>query len=130
MNRRDAEHRIRIMALLYAREEHGVTAAIEYEGYSCRITLHKRDGSDVTTTVSPRASVVEVQTAIDEAVNRVKQEPQPLNQLASLYGFASYNQLLQNAAGSLQSYQSYGAPQSQALDSYLGSGLLSGWPFK
>ena len=130
MNRRDAEHRIRIMALLYVREEHGVTAAIEYEGYACSITLHKRDGSDVSTTVSPRASVVEVQTAIDEAMKRVKQAPPPHDQLASLYGVSTYNQLMQNAAGSLQSYQSYSGQQSQAMHSLFGPGLLSAWPFK
>lgn len=127
MNRRDAEHRIRIMAMLYAREEHGITAATSYEGYTCRITLHKRDGSDVVATVSPRASVVEVQTAIDEAVKRIEQ-PTPTDQMARLYGM--YNQPMQNALAAHQPYQSYAGQQSQAMQSYLGSGLLSAWPFK
>lgn len=128
----DSEHRIRTMAFLYARDEHNVTAAVEHHGYSVRITLHKRDGTDVFTDVNPRASVVEIHTAIDAAM---KQKPQPevsrpvYDQSLALAQMNAYAVTGTGYHNALLGPQQNALGQATGLDSLLGMyGLLG--PFK
>lgn len=129
--KRDDENRIRHMSFLYAREEHGVTASIECGRYHCTITLHKRDGSDVVASVNPRASIVEVQTAIDAAI---KKEPPSLLR-PDPYAFAAQQQAAYNPYTPYTGNALANAPLSQSTNAFgmygggLGS-LLGLYPFK
>ena len=113
--KRDDENRIRQMAFLYSREEHGVTASVECGRYHCTITLHKRDGSDVVASVNPRASVVEVQTAIDAAIKQV-----PVTVMAQSQFASHYNNQLAASQASLGSYNA----QANSIGLY-GSGITN-----